>query len=675
MTKIHSFGLLEPDRGYAEVSQQMWRAHRYRNDLVRLELDRRDQVHILIRQYFPRLLELDALIEQAEAQVVEWATEIKQGKSEERRRRVPPEQAQEMARRRQVLADLRAEHKRIRLNAYGPEEVSNLRRQLRQATDRENPQEVTRLDRELARAVEDWYGQVPQAGAFQEGLRQQSGAHYERQKQLRAQCGLFWGTYLVVEDAARSFGQGSPPKFHRWTGEGRIAVQLQGGLTIPELLACEDSRLRLEILPAGTRTRTPRREVDHGTPASPREGGRSSRAYLWVRVGSTRREVLIEGQWRPVERGRILKRRTGQHLAATLADGTEVTVGPGAWRGEAEAPVWARFPIDYHRDLPAEGAIKWVYVHRHKTPHGHRWKASIVVQGGEGERLSGAGTVAINLGWRVLPDGSLRVATWVGEDGHQGHVTIPADRIRQGERAGEIQSIRDNLRNEAITRLLAFGREVGRENLPGWLTEALSTLAQWRSSDRLAGLVWRWRFARFTGDEAIFHWLEGWRFNTQGKPRLGGFRRQDRHLAQYQAGLRDGYANWRKQFFWEVANTLSARYGRLLVAKVNLRELTSRPEVEEEDTSSTSTRRNSRLGSPGILLGCLRERFAEVVGADPSNLTQTCSICGRLDAFDARTELVRQCRHCDHVEDQDLRHCRNLLRLDRGEPASTEVAN
>ena len=43
----------------------------------------------------------------------------------------------------------------------------------------------------------------------------------------RAECGVYWGTYLTVEDAAGKQREGRhPPRFKRYNGTGAIAVQL-----------------------------------------------------------------------------------------------------------------------------------------------------------------------------------------------------------------------------------------------------------------------------------------------------------------------------------------------------------------------------------------------------------------------------------------------------------------
>src|SRR5260370_30626560 len=58
--------------------------------------------------------------------------------------------------------------------------------------------------------------------------------------------GLYWPNYLENERAAKQARfQRMDPKFRRWTGEGSLAIQFQGGLTSDDLFDCKDTRLRL----------------------------------------------------------------------------------------------------------------------------------------------------------------------------------------------------------------------------------------------------------------------------------------------------------------------------------------------------------------------------------------------------------------------------------------------
>src|SRR3989304_5667793 len=150
-------------------------------------------------------------------------------------------------------------------------------------------------------------------------------------RRARADSGLYWGTYLCVEDAAQRSRRTSreAPRFRRWDGSGLLATQLQGGLAVPDLLAGTDRRAQLV--------------------------GEGKRRLLRLRVGSTGRD-----------------------------------------------PVWAAFPMVYHRDLPPEGTVKWARICCHRLGTHTKWSAQIVLDGLPEVTLPSPtrGTVAIDVGWR-----------------------------------------------------------------------------------------------------------------------------------------------------------------------------------------------------------------------------------------------------------------------------------
>jgi hypothetical protein len=51
----------------------------------------------------------------------------------------------------------------------------------------------------------------------------------------------------MTEASLRGARKGAPPVFRGFRGEGKVAVQIQNGLAVTDLLACADTRLRLEV--------------------------------------------------------------------------------------------------------------------------------------------------------------------------------------------------------------------------------------------------------------------------------------------------------------------------------------------------------------------------------------------------------------------------------------------
>lgn len=86
--------------------------------------------------------------------------------------------------------------------------------------------------------------------SIEEALDQTSADHTEAIKAARATDDVpFWGTYLILERAAKQQRQDvHDPRFREYTGEGRIAVQFQKGATVERIFSDKDTRMRIEPL-------------------------------------------------------------------------------------------------------------------------------------------------------------------------------------------------------------------------------------------------------------------------------------------------------------------------------------------------------------------------------------------------------------------------------------------
>src|SRR3990172_2772711 len=249
-------------------------------------------------------------------------------------------------------------------------------------------------------------------------------------RRARADSGLYWGTYLCVEDAAQRSRRTSreAPRFRRWDGSGLLATQLQGGLAVPDLLAGTDRRAQLV--------------------------GEGKRRLLRFRVGSTGRD-----------------------------------------------PVWAAFPMVYHRDLPPEATVKWARICCHRLGTHTKWSAQIVLDGLPEVTLPTPtrGTVAIDVGWRRFDEG-VRVATWVDDEGETGELLMPHELVERWHKVEDLRSIRDTNFNHARDELREW-RSLetlpDSKALPDWLRETTKALHAWRAPARLAALALRWRSQRF----------------------------------------------------------------------------------------------------------------------------------------------------------------------------------
>lgn len=320
------------------VSDQMREVHRYRNELTEIERDRRIEVR-KVQSSLPELYGVEYAIGMLEGEYGMAVDAIKKQRATTRSR-------SETAAMRKVKAEVLGRLKRAKM----------ARRVFL---------------RMIARPL-----LTPAIAKIDDDAN-------ERRKAARAATSAYWGTYLLAEDAVDRVRKTTPidkdPSFSRWTGEGSVGVQLQGGLSCPDVMACDDTRLRIEKLPpTGT-------------------GGKRShyRAILWMRVGSIGR-----------------------------------------------AAVWAKWPMVLHRPLPEGGVVKRAIVHRRLVGRRERWSVDLTVDAPPVERRNVAGAVALNFGWRRV-EGGLRVARWLTPDGEEGELVLPDVILSGLSKADELRGVRD----------------------------------------------------------------------------------------------------------------------------------------------------------------------------------------------------------------------------------------
>jgi len=406
-TLVYKYGLLAPIQLSERVREQMRLAHVYRNTLTQIERGRRDAVRGAMSAY-------------ADIAVLELAASAALATEEDAGRALKAERATTRARseteaQRTALKDARERRKDV---------VARLR--TRRTELREDAALVAEVDRI-------------------------NGLANDLAKSARAYCGVYWGTYLLAEDAMQAArkaplhdgAEPSDPRFVRWTGEGKVGVQLQGGLDVADAFG---SDTQIQIRPVPER--------------KPRPDGRSRFAELWMRVGS-----------------------------------------------DGRAPVWAVWPMVLHRPLPGGAVIKRATVSLRKRGPREEWTVEITVALSDAVPLvgCGVGAVAVDIGWRKVP-GGLRVAYVVGEDGAAEEFVLDDCAIGGIRKADDLRSIRDRNFDAARDALKAcmdawLGACV---MMPDWLRVATATLGQWKSPGRLAALVLRWKANRFEGDAAVY---------------------------------------------------------------------------------------------------------------------------------------------------------------------------
>lgn len=538
------------------VVSQMLAGHRYQNELVAIERDRREK---LIELQLPFLRAgLDERLAELEEQIDALRSEAKRANSRERSKQAGDKKALNAA-----LRPLKEEKKGL---------FAERKQALKAIRESEELQAAfAECDREAEQKVRD----------------------------ARAATAAFWGTYLLAEAAVKAAKSKPELRFHRWDGSGTVAVQIQGGMTASEVFG-DDSRVRIEpVDPVAWDDRAPRGDRR-----------RACRTTLSLRVGS-----------------------------------------------EGRDPVWARFRMHMHRPLPEGAQVKWVKVHRQRVGSGFRWLCDITVICKSDKPATVGPEAAIDWGWRLVP-GGLRVATLVERDRQDPlmplateYFVLPQtilDRLRKVE---DLQSIRKKSFNAQVLLLQAWLNE--RKELPEWILEATEHIHAWKAPGRLARVALEWREKRFDGDAEAYERLEAWR-------------KQDKHLWDWEANLRDKVLRRRREIYRGWAKRICERYQRISVEKLDLREFDRLKPVEMDDGSDAGARKYRRDAALSVLRLALKDaaaaRKVEIVERDPAWTTRACSACGVVDeTWDPASQIRHRCPACGVDWDQDVNAAINLL--------------
>lgn len=419
----------------------------------------------------------------------------------------------------------------------------------------------------------------------------------ERVKAASAASGLYWCNYDdVVASYRLARSQPGDLQFHSWReARGKVSVRWQTGLPVADLFG-DDTRCQVDPVPPEAYTLKSRRARLH-----------ASETKIRIRVASD----------------------------------------------ERRKPVWLELPFPMHRPLPEGGIVRQVAAYRERIGTHYRWSITITVE--LPERLAsptpkGAGTIAIDLGWRKLPEG-VRVAAWRDDAGQSDTLVLSESIVKQLLRPEDIQGVRDKDFNAARDGLR---RWLESATLSDWLREETKTLAQWHSPARLAALAIRWRNERFADDEAGFALVEDWR-------------RRDKHLYEYQSNERDQALHQRRYLFREFAAWIARTYASIRLEKFDLSEVAS---DGKKDLHKPARHQRFVVAPSELRLtieSAARREGLVVERVDAAYTTQTCHACGSVEQFDAAKELVHKCSACGEAWDQDDNAAQNLLSQTEGD--------
>lgn len=487
-TIVYKYRLWSPTTNKEIVDDTFDKAVDYYNALVGIENRRRSSYRQKRSELFPNIADLENREKQLAEQISIARRSIKDAKSATRTRAVDDSSRTTVGTLQVALKEirglLRSQRSAISLVTFTQllpkiesrrkkltDRISDLRREASRLTDKSRLEnnirittwyetKTTKLDKSRAIALEKIakLQDVPdidteKAADLVTLSEQQHNIANQEIKDLRKT--LYWGTYLLVEDAVKRAAKMSPeylsPKTKpRHQLSGRIGTQLMGGLSVSKVT----NDTRVQLLPSDR-----------------------AKGLFRLRVGT------VEGSRQPIWAEFPVK------MHRPLPRDAKIT-----WAVVSRRPGHLTLPWIYHLCLTVQTSI----VGEQETP------------------VAKQGTCAINFGWRqVMAEAdemhdTLRVATLNNDAGIPSHVELPIEIYRRFDKCKDLQSIVDDNFNDAKKTIGAWIAEK-RSDLPPTFLESFLNLPHWRSTHRLADLVLYWRDHRLPADDDVFASAWRWR--------------------------------------------------------------------------------------------------------------------------------------------------------------------
>jgi hypothetical protein len=487
--KVYTYGCLAPTEGADELHEQMRLGTAYKHALVEIELWAREQYRAARR-------EIDDSVLEAENAKAEAEQALKNAREDAKERKLS------RAEKSDALAGLMAA-------------LKDAKESLAEARER------ARTDPEL---------QTKAAEIAEEKNR--------RVKQARAASGLYWGSYLLREQAHDATMKACArehvdPRHKPWNGNGRIGVQAQKPLTTSDVMAGKSDLLRIEVVP------------HRGQDPTSNCAKKRTFANVRIRIGSD------------VKRG----------------------------------PIWATLPVLLHRPIP-NGRITWAWVKMTRIGLRSRYDLQLTVESSEfPEHAEGrSGEVELSVCWQIRQNG---VCVGVLSDGTE--YVVPqciVDKIAHAQTA--VRGPSDAAFDEARRGLMTWLEE-NEDDAPEWLRDWAKHAAKWNRHGKIRQIAERWASDMLGGESSVRGLWQQWvaeRRHAQAKlygtwttvwPALEAFcdsrgvydlekrfalrlywwRQQDGHLTQWEADEARGARMRRKDLYRVWARDAARRYSSL----------------------------------------------------------------------------------------------------------------
>jgi hypothetical protein len=418
---------------------------------------------------------------------------------------------------------------------------------------------------------------------------------------------LYWGTYQLCEAAIKKASSDSPYEVkynesppHRL--KSRIGNQFIGGIVVSDLAT--DTQMQIVNAPEfrrsdsdkNWRARYPHDEQGHRIPC-----------VLRFRIGSL---------------------------------------------GKQKKPLWADFPMSYHRPLPSDSRIMAAYITRQPLRERNPWQyhLCIVLESKEFEATQPLpsqqnSSVAINFGWRQMIGGQLRVAALLHKDHEPEFIELPDSFLSGLNHCKQLHSLLDE-KFEIVKKELHTW--ISEHDCPEGFRDSFEHLLLWKSQHRLNELVRYWTEHRIPQDDIIFPTMIEWS-------------KRFLHLRDWMTNQRRRLLRWRDDFYSVEAKKIVSRFSTIVIDNFNMSDTARKATAEEEKKGGDAASSNRFDACPSDLRARIRKAAAkyncQIVSAPTANGTKRCNKCGTVQ--DVKT-LEHECSRCKDQWDQDVNNTQNL---------------
>ena len=408
-------------------------------------------------------------------------------------------------------------------------------------------------------------------------------------KKARKETKSFWGSYLLIENAVDAAKKSkTPPKTKHWDFTGRLGAQIQKGMSVSELFG-NDTRIQID-------------------------------------------PISIDAWDHPIRGIRKKAQRTKLRLRVNSTD-----------KGK---PIFVEFPMIMHRPIPPKACIKQATVIVRSRDRDYCYSLQLTVNLPDAIPSLCTNGIGVDLGWRLMESGEIRVAYGFDQKGTKIDLRLPGSIPALFQKAEDLRAIRDKKFEEQRKNIVSLIKPFAN-------FFRLDNIEFSKSFRRFHSLYMYWKFNRQVGDELAFDALYAWH-------------KSDRHLEQYEVGCRKRAMNHRREVYRKFAKDIATKYGFLAIEKdFDMSKIALRA-LPEDGTKEQNEPQHQRVMAcvsmlRQILKNTAKREGVSIVDVPAAYTTLQCSGCQKINDWNTAKNVVQTCAQCDTVWDQDENAARNLL--------------